>query len=73
MPAFFEKQPTIFVYGDGDGNIVFEEWSNDECSEILKSFSMSRQRFEDIVHYHFDDLCQESYNNPNLPKGEKSE
>lgn len=73
MSVFFEKEPTIHVYGDGDGHIIFEEWIDDQCTEILNTVKISRQRFEDLMHHHFDDLCAEAFDNPNIPKEEKND
>ena len=66
----FEKEPAVFVYGDGEGNIIFEQADFED--NIVGVVKMSLQRFEDMMYMHFEELKSEAWNNP-IIKGEKSE
>jgi hypothetical protein len=52
MPLGFEKMNNIQVYGDGDGNIIIEEWSSDTFADgdLIGKVKISVDRFQMIVN-----------------------
>jgi hypothetical protein len=61
MPIGFEQQNNLQVYGDGNGNIIIEEWSDDNLSDLLGKVTISLDRFEQICDVHREDLQKEAY------------
>jgi hypothetical protein len=60
MAFGFEIEPNLQVYGDGKGNIVFELWADDACTQKISAVSMSVERFTFIVEHHRE-LLDEAY------------
>ena len=47
MPFGFKTMNNIQIYGDGEGNVVIEEWENDEYDgKPVGVVTMSIDRFE---------------------------
>ncbi len=61
MPFGFEMQNNLQIYGDGKGNIIIEEWTDDDCSDLLGRVKISLDRFEQICDVHRGDLQKEAY------------
>lgn len=59
MPIGFFKELNLQVYGDGKGNIVFEEWLDDDCKFMLSIVKISVERWEQIVN-NSDELIKEA-------------
>jgi hypothetical protein len=61
MPIGFLTMTGIQAYGDGNGNVVIEEWRTDDFSDesnLIGRVVIDRERFEFIAH-NADDLVKE--------------
>ena len=61
MPIGFSQENNIQIYGDGEGNIIIEEWSDDDLTVLLGKVKISSQRFEDICDIYRKDLIKEAW------------
>lgn len=60
MPIGFNMESNLQIYGDGEGHIVIEEWSDDEFSDCLGKVKISVERFRQINEMFFDHLINEA-------------
>jgi len=59
MPISFEKQNELLVYGDGDGNVVIEEFVESQLQNI-GMVKIPIERFESLIEQ-VKQLRHESY------------
>jgi len=60
MPIGFLRELNLQVYGDGQGNIVFEQWLDDDCKFLISTVKVSAERWQAIMEFHADDLLEEA-------------
>ena len=63
MPIGFLIMTGIQAYGDGNGNVVIEEWRTDDFSDesnLIGRVVIDRERFEFIAH-NADDFVMEAF------------
>lgn len=61
MAFGFFRQPRLVVYGDGDGNVVIEEFMDDDCQVMTARISIEWDRFESFQNF-WDTLRDEAFN-----------
>lgn len=60
MAIGFYKQPRLIIYGDGDGNVVFEEFMDNDCKVLTARIAIDWDRFEQLQN-HCDNLRHEAF------------
>jgi hypothetical protein len=48
MPYGFELENNLQIFGDGKGNIIIEEWSDNDLTDLIGKVKISLARFEQI-------------------------
>ena len=48
MPFGFELENNLQIFGDGKGNIIIEEWSDNDLTDLIGKVKISLARFEQI-------------------------
>ena len=62
MALGFYKQPRLIIFGDGDGNVVFEEYEDNECTKLTARILIEWDRFK-ILQTFCDELQSEAFHN----------
>ena len=60
MALGFYKQPRLIIFGDGEGNVVIEEFLDDECHVSIARIAIDWERFEQIENF-WDELRSEAF------------
>lgn len=60
MSFGFYRQPRLTIRGDGDGNVVFEEFVDDDCLIMTSKMVISWERFE-LLQQFWDELRDEAF------------
>ena len=60
MPFGFYRENRIRVYGNGEGEVVIEEYIDDDCEVPINKIKISWERFEAFQDF-YDMLREEAY------------
>lgn len=61
MPFGFYRENRLRVYGNGEGDVVIEEYADNDCEVPINKISISWERFESF-HDFYETLRAEAFN-----------
>lgn len=61
MPFGFYRENRLRIYGNGEGEVVIEEYVDNDCEVPINKIKISWERFEAFQNF-YEDLRQEAFN-----------
>lgn len=60
MPFGFYRENRLRIYGNGEGEVVIEEYVDNDCEVPINKIKISWERFEAFQNF-YEDLRQEAF------------
>ena len=64
MPFSFNKRNHIHMFGDGNGNVVIEEYEDDEFKLLLGKVTIDVERYKQMIDLFSQELIVEAWRHP---------